>query len=89
MPVSDGRSVSPARRSRSKACAQSGTEIVGTGTVRVADCTWVRVLDVEDVGIDLGPAAPDRARRDVREVVLEPAGEPVVDERSHLLGEGC
>jgi hypothetical protein len=48
----------------------------------------VWVLDIEHVGIDLRPPTADRARRDVREVVLQPAGEPVVDERSHLLREG-
>ena len=45
------------------------------------------VLDVQHVRVDLGPAASDRTRRHVGEVVLQPAGETVGDVGRHLLRE--
>ncbi len=47
----------------------------------------MRIFDVQHPRIDLCPAASHRARGDVGEVVLQAAGEAVVDERRELLGE--
>ena len=80
--------VGPAGVEAGERLAETWNEVVGPGAVGVAHSSWVRVLDVEDAWVDLRPATCDRARRDVREVVLQALGQPHVDEGLQLGREG-